>query len=141
MPGATETGMMFKAIALWILVMLPTLLTLVTNDFTINIILLTVMFPIILSFLTNMNGSPFIVKTSVIGVASAMTFFILYILSMLIPKIKAGLSDPGSNRSTTIIIIVLIASVYGISMGAAGYFLPMFPMPEMMQPQATNSVY
>ena len=79
MPGATETGMMFKAIALWILVMLPTLLTLVTNDFTINIILLTVMFPIILSFLTNMNGSPFIVKTSVIGVASAMTFFILYI--------------------------------------------------------------
>ena len=133
MPGATDTGMMFKGIALWIMVMLPTLLTLVTKDFTINIILLTVMFPIILSFLTNMEGSPFIVKTSVIGVASAVTFFVLYVLSMLVPKIKDGLSDPGSNRSTTILIIVLIASVYGISMGTAGYFLPMYPVTEMLQ--------
>lgn len=133
MPGATDTGMMFKGIALWILVMLPTLLTLITRDFTINIILLTVMFPIILSFLTNMDGSPFIVKTSVIGLASAMTFFVLYLVSMLVPKIKDGLTDPGSNRTTTIIIIVVIAGVYGISMGLSGYFLPMYPMAEMMQ--------
>ena len=135
MPSSTDTGMLLKAIGLWILVMLPSLLAFITSDFTINIVLITVLFPIMLSFLTNMNGSPFIVKTSVIGVASAMAFFILYILSKLIPSIKTGLSlsDPGASKAKTIGIIVLIASVYGISMGISGYFLPMFPMPEIIQ--------
>jgi hypothetical protein len=65
MPSSTPTGLMLKAIALWVMVMLPTLLTLVTKDYTINIILLTVAFPIMLAFLINMDKSPFIVKTSV----------------------------------------------------------------------------
>jgi hypothetical protein len=55
MPSSTPTGLMLKAIALWVMVMLPTLLTLVTKDYTINIILLTVAFPIMLAFLINMD--------------------------------------------------------------------------------------
>ena len=141
MPSSTDTGLMFKAIGLWILVMLPSLLAFITSDFTINIILITVVFPIMLSFLTNMNGSPFIVKTSTIGVASALAFFILYILSKIFPTIQNGLSlsNPGASKGTTIGIIVLIASVYGISMGVSGYFLPMLPMAEFMQQQPMNA--
>jgi len=123
---ATPLTLMAKAIFFWIIVMLPTLLTLVTRDFTINIILLAVAFPIMLAFLTNMNSSPFIVKTSIIGLSSAMTFFVLYAFSKLFPKIQDGLSNPGQNRTTTVTIILLIASVYAISMGISGYFLPMF---------------
>lgn len=128
MPSSTPTGLMFKAIALWIMVMLPTLLTLVTKDYTINIILLTVAFPIMLAFLINMDKSPFIVKTSVIGMASAITFFVMYLVSKLVPKVRTALQDPGQNRSTTITIILLIAGVYSVAMGISGYFLPMFPI-------------
>jgi hypothetical protein len=128
MPSSTPTGLMLKAIALWVMVMLPTLLTLVTKDYTINIILLTVAFPIMLAFLINMDKSPFIVKTSVIGMASAITFFVMYLISKFVPRVKSALQDPGQNRGTTITIILLIASIYSISMGISGYFLPMFPI-------------
>lgn len=128
MPSSTPISLMLKAIALWVIVMLPTLLTLVTKDYTINIILLTVAFPIMLAFLMNMNSSPFIVKTSVIGMASAITFFLMYVISKIFPSIRDALQDPGKNRSTTITIIILIASVYSLSMGFSGYFLPMFPI-------------
>ena len=141
MPGETDGLMMAKAIGLWILVMLPSLLAFITSDFTINIVLITVIFPIMLSFLTNMEGSPFIVKTSTIGVASALAFFILYILSKIFPTIEKGLSlsDPGATKTKTIGIIVLIATVYGISMGISGFFLPMFPMMMMQQQQPMNA--
>jgi hypothetical protein len=128
---------MLKAIALWIIVMLPTLLTLVTKDYTINIILLTVAFPIMLAFLINMDKSPFIVKTSVIGMASAITFFVMYIVSKLVPKVRTALQDPGQNRATTITIILLIAGVYSVAMGISGYFLPMFPI-QMNLPANMN---
>ena len=128
MPSSTPFSLMIKAIFLWVAVMMPTLLTLVTKDYTINIILLTVAFPIMLAFLINMDKSPFIVKTSVIGAASAMTFFIMYIISKIFPKIRDALQDPGKNRMTTITIILLIAGVYSAAMGTAGYFLPMFPL-------------
>jgi hypothetical protein len=123
--GATPISFMLKAIPVWILVMLPTLITLVTRDYTINLILLTVLFPIMLAFLVNMSGSPLVVKTSVIGVSSAMTFFVLYLISSLFPKIKSALTNPGSNQTTTITLIVAISVVYAISMGIAGSFLPM----------------
>ena len=128
MPSSTPFSLMIKAIFLWIAVMMPTLLTLVTKDYTINIILLTVAFPIMLAFLINMDKSPFIVKTSVIGMASAITFFVMYVISKLFPKIRDALQDPGKNRMTTITIILLIAGVYSAAMGTAGYFLPMFPL-------------
>ncbi len=137
MPSSTPTGLMLKAIALWIIVMLPTLLTLVTKDYTINIILLTVAFPIMLAFLINMDKSPFIVKTSVIGMASAITFFVMYIVSKLVPKVRTALQDPGQNRATTITIILLIAGVYSVAMGISGYFLPMFPI-QMNLPANMN---
>jgi hypothetical protein len=123
--GATPISFMLKAIPVWILVMLPTLITLVTRDYTINLILLTVLFPIMLAFLVNMSGSPLVVKTSVIGVSSAITFFTLYLISSLFPKIKSALANPGSNQTTTITLIVAISVVYAISMGIAGNFLPM----------------
>jgi len=123
--AATPYGYMFKAILFWVLIMLPTLLTLVTRDYTINIILLTVMFPIMLAFLINMKNSPFFVKTSVIGVASMITFFVMYIISMFFPKVKAALQDPGASQGTTILLIILIATFYSLSMFAAGSFLPM----------------
>lgn len=128
MPSSTPFNLMFPAIFLWIAVMLPTLLTLVTRDFTVNMILLTVAFPIMLAFLINMNQSPFIVKTSVIGLASAITFFSVYLISKIFPKIQAGFSDPGSSRMTTVTIIILIAGIYSVSMFGAGYFLPMYPL-------------
>jgi hypothetical protein len=123
--GATPTFFMLKAIPVWILVMLPTLITLVTRDYTINIILLTVLFPIMLAFLINMAGSPLAVKTSVIGLSSAITFFVLYIISSIFPKIKEALTNPGSNQTTTITLIVTIAVVYAIAMGISGNFIPM----------------
>jgi hypothetical protein len=138
MPSSTPIGLMFKAIALWVMVMLPTLLTLVTKDYTINIILLTVAFPIMLAFLINMDNSPFIVKTSVIGMASAITFFVMYIISKFVPRVKSALQDPGQNRVTTITIILLIASIYSISMGISGYFLPMFPIQMNMNMNAVR---
>ena len=137
MPSATPFGLALKAIFLWVAVMLPTLLTLVTRDYTINIILLTVAFPIMLAFLVNMNKSPFIVKTSVIGLASAMTFFTMYLISKLVPRVQKALTDPGENRMTTITIILLIAGVYTVSMGISGYFLPMFPLTA----SAANGAY
>lgn len=137
MPSSTPIGLMLKAIALWVIVMLPTLLTLVTKDYTINIILLTVAFPIMLAFLINMDKSPFIVKTSVIGMASAITFFVMYIISKFVPRVRTALQDPGQNRSTTITIIILIAGVYSIAMGVSGYFLPMFPV-QMNLPSNMN---
>jgi hypothetical protein len=128
MPSATPFSLAIKAIFLWVAVMLPTLITLVTRDYTVNIILLTVMFPIMLAFLINMDKSPFIVKTSVIGVASMITFFVMYIIAKFVPKIQTALQDPGQNRATTITIILLIAGIYSVAMGTAGYFLPMFPI-------------
>ena len=124
MPSSTPFSLMIKAIFLWVAVMMPTLLTLVTKDYTINIILLTVAFPIMLAFLINMDKSPFIVKTSVIGMASAITFFIMYIISKLFPKIRDALQDPGKNRMTTITIILLIAGVYSTAMGTGQPFKP-----------------
>lgn len=143
MPSATPISLMFKAIALWVMVMLPTLLTLVTKDYTINIVLLTVAFPIMLAFLINMDSSPFIVKTSVIGMASAITFFIMYIISKIFPKIRDALQDPGQNRATTITIILLVAGVYSAAMGVSGYFLPMFPFQavNMPPPVLNNPTY
>jgi hypothetical protein len=123
--GATPVSFMLKAIPVWILVMLPTLITLVTKDYTINIILLTVLFPIMLAFLVNMAGSPLVVKTSVIGLSSAITFFVMYIISSIFPRIKEALKDPGKNQSTTITLIVTISVVYAIAMGISGNFLPM----------------
>jgi uncharacterized membrane protein len=131
MPSATPFSLAIKAILLWVAVMLPTLITLVTRDYTVNIILLTVMFPIMLAFLVNMDKSPFIVKTSVIGVASMITFFVMYIIAKFVPKIQTALQDPGQNRGTTITIILLIAGIYSVAMGTAGYFLPMFPIQAM----------
>ena len=123
--GATPFGYMLKAIFFWVAIMLPTLLTLVTRDYTINIILLTVMFPIMLAFLINMKNSPFFVKTSVIGVASMITFFAMYIVSKLFPKVREALQDPGASQGTTILLIILIATFYSVSMAVAGSFLPM----------------
>lgn len=137
----TPFGLMAKAIFFWVAIMLPSLLTLVTRDFTINIILLSVAFPIMLAFLTNMDSSPFIVKTSVIGLSSAMTFFVLYMISKFFPKIKDGLSNPGQNRTTTVTIIILISSIYAISMGVSGYFLPMFSMEQNMNMNLPSNVY
>ena len=122
---ATPIGYMLKAIIFWVLIMLPTLLTLVTRDYTINIILLTVAFPIMLAFLINMKDSPFFVKTSVIGVASMITFFVMYIIAKFFPKVKAALQDPGASQGTTILLIILIATFYSMSMALAGSFLPM----------------
>ena len=136
MPSSTPVSLMLKAIALWNLVMMPTLLTLVTKDYTINIVLLTVAFPIMLAFLINMNQSPFIVKTSVIGMASAITFFCMYIISKIFPKIRDALTDPGKNRMTTVTIILLIAGIYSSAMGVSGYFLPMF---KLVEPSNTRS--
>jgi hypothetical protein len=131
MPSSTPFSLAFKAIFLWVAVMLPTLISLVTKDYTINIIMLTVLFPIMLAFLVNMKQSPFIVKTSVIGVASMITFFTMYLISKFVPKIKDALQDPGQNRATTITIIILIAVVYSVAMGISGYFLPMYPIQEV----------
>ena len=141
--GATPISFMLKAIPVWILVMLPTLITLVTRDYTINIILLTVLFPIMLAFLVNMSGSPLIVKTSVIGLASAMTFFTMYLISSFFPTIKGALTDPGKNQKTTIILIVMISAIYALSMGVSGYFLPManFEPMNMGAPPPMNGGY
>ena len=122
---ATPFSYMIKAIILWIAIMLPTLLTLVTRDYTINIVLMTVMFPIMLAFLMNMKNSPFFVKTSVIGLASMISFFTLYIIAKFVPSVQNAMQNPGENRGTTITIIILIASVYTIAMGISGSFLPM----------------
>ena len=122
---ATPFSYMIKAIFLWVAVMMPTLITLVTRDYTVNIILLTVMFPIMLAFLINMKNSPFFVKTSVIGLASMITFFVLYIISKFVPSIQDAMENPGENRGTTLTIIILIGSVYSIAMGISGTFLPM----------------
>ena len=123
--GATPVSFMLKAIPVWVLIMLPTLITLVTKDYTINIILLTVLFPIMLAFLVNMTGSPLVVKTSVIGLSSAITFFVMYIISSLFPRIKDALKDPGKNQTTTITLIVTISVVYAIAMAISGNFIPM----------------
>jgi hypothetical protein len=142
--GATPVSFMLKAIPVWILIMLPTLITLVTKDYTINIILLTVLFPIMLAFLVNMAGSPLIVKTSVIGVSSAITFFVMYIVSSLFPRIKDALKDPGKNQGTTITLIVTISVVYAIAMAIAGNFLPManfLPANGSMGPPPMNGMY
>jgi hypothetical protein len=122
---ATPFNYMIKAIVLWIAVMMPTLITLVTRDYTVNIILLTVMFPIMLAFLMNMKNSPFFVKTSVIGLSSMITFFVLYIIAKFVPSIQDAMENPGENRKTTVTIIILIGSIYAISMGISGTFLPM----------------
>jgi hypothetical protein len=122
---ATPFSYMIKAIVLWIAVMMPTLITLVTRDYTVNIILLTVMFPIMLAFLMNMKNSPFFVKTSVIGLASMITFFVLYIIAKFVPSIQDAMENPGENRQTTVTIIILIGSIYAIAMGISGTFLPM----------------
>lgn len=129
---ATPFSYMIKAIFLWIAVMMPTLITLVTRDYTVNIILLTVMFPIMLAFLMNMKNSPFFVKTSVIGVSSMITFFILYIIAKFVPSIQDAMENPGENRKTTITIIVLIGSIYAIAMGVSGTFLPMANFAPLM---------
>jgi len=127
MAPKTPTGDLFKGVFLWLMLMMPTLITLVTRDFVINMVLLTVAFPIMLAFLVNMKDSPIMMKTSVVGVSSAITFFVLYILSRFFPRIQEGIKDPGKNRSTTIYVILLIAGFYGLSMTLTGYFLlPMY---------------
>ena len=127
MAPKTPTGDLLKGTFLWLMLMMPTLVTLVTRDFVINMVLLTVAFPIMLAFLVNMKDSPIMMKTSVVGVASAITFFMLYVLSKFFPRIQDGIQDPGKNRSTTIYVILLIAGFYGLSMTLTGYFLlPMY---------------
>ena len=125
MVASIPTSYVAKGIALWVATMLPTLLTLVTRDFTINIILLVVVFPIMLSYFSKMAVFASI-KTSIIGIAAAATFFILYIISKLSPRVKEGMTDPGANRTTTIMIITLIATVFAASMGAASTMVPMY---------------
>jgi hypothetical protein len=97
-----------------------------------------------LAFLVNMSGSPLIVKTSVIGMSSAITFFTMYIISALFPKIKNALKDPGKNQGTTITLIVTISVVYAIAMGISGSFLPMatfLPTNGLPPPPPMNGGY
>ncbi len=124
MVAGISTAYVAKGVALWIMTMLPTLLTLVTRDFTINIILLVVLFPIMLSYLSKMGT--FQIKTAVIGIAAAITFFVLYIISKAFPKIQNAMANPGENRTTTIIVIVLISSIFALAMGGASMFVPMY---------------
>ena len=124
MVAGISTAYVAKGVALWVMTMLPTLLTLVTRDFTINIILLVVLFPIMLSYLSKMGT--FQIKTAVIGIASAITFFALYLISKAFPTIQSAMANPGENRTTTIIVIVLISSIFAVAMGGASTFVPMY---------------
>ena len=125
MVAAIPASYVAKGVALWIATMLPTLLTLVTRDFTINIILLVVLFPLMLSYFSKMAVFASI-KTSVIGVSAAATFFILYIISKFVPKVQEGMANPGANRTTTVLVIILIASVFAASMGITSTMIPMY---------------
>jgi len=127
MVAAIPASYVAKGTALWIMTMLPTLLTLVTRDFTVNIILLVVAFPIMLSYLSKMAIFASI-KTSVIAVAAAATFFILYTVSKLVPRVQEGMQNPGENRKTTLMIIALITTVFAASMAGAAYVIPMYPI-------------
>ena len=127
MVAAIPMSYVLKGTALWISTMLPTLLTLVTRDFTVNIILLVVIFPIMLSYLSKMAIFASI-KTPIIGIAAAITFFFLYVLSKMNKKVQDAMGDPGQNRSTTIMVISLIVTVFSVSMIGVSNMVPMYPI-------------
>ena len=110
---------------MWVATMLPTLLTLVTRDFTINIILLVVLFPLMLSFFSKMAAFTS-VKTSVLGISAMITFFVLYIISKFEPKVQAGMTNPGENRNTSIMIISIIVTVFTSAMFVTSTWVPMY---------------
>ena len=127
MVAAIPASYVAKGTALWIATMLPTLLTLVTRDFTINIILLVVLFPIMLSYLSKMAIFASI-RTPVIAIAASLTFFVLYLVSKTVPRVQEGMKNPGENRTTTIMVISLIATIFAASMAGAAYVVPMYPI-------------
>ena len=139
MVAAIPTSYVAKGIALWVATMLPTLVTLVTRDFTINIILLVVLFPLMLSYFSKMAIFASI-KTSVVAIAAASTFFIIYGISKFVPRVKDGMADPGANRTTTFIIMILIATVFAASMGIASTMIPMYAVVNNTTRSVMNNI-
>ncbi len=139
MVAAIPGSYVAKGIAMWIATMLPTLMTLVTHNFTINIILLVVIFPLMLSYFSKMAIFASI-KTSVIGIAAGATFFIIYGLSLAFPKVQSAMSDPGQNRLTTFMVMALIATVFAASMGAASAMVPMYTVVNNTSQNIMNNI-
>jgi hypothetical protein len=80
------------------------------------------------------------IKTSVVGISAAATFFILYTISKFVPTVQKGMEDPGQNRKTTIIIMVLIASVFAASMGIASTIVPMYSIVNNASGSLVNNI-
>ena len=139
MVAAIPMSYVLKGTALWISTMLPTLLTLVTRDFTVNIILLVVIFPLMLSYFSKMAIFASI-KTSVIGIAAGATFFIIYGISLTFPKVQSAMSEPGQNRPTTFMVMSLIATVFAISMGVASMAVPMYTVVNNTSQNVINNI-
>lgn len=139
MVAAIPGSYVAKGIAMWIATMLPTLMTLVTHNFTINIILLVVIFPLMLSYFSKMAIFASI-KTSVIGIAAGATFFIIYGLSLAFPKVQSAMSEPGQNRLTTFMVMALIATVFAASMGVASMAVPMYTVVNNTSQNIMNNI-
>jgi len=139
MVAAIPGSYVAKGIALWIATMLPTLMTLVTHNFTINIILLVVIFPLMLSYFSKMAIFASI-KTSVIGIAAGATFFIIYGISLAFPRVQDAMSEPGQNRPTTFMVMSLIATVFAISMGVASMAVPMYTVVNNTSQNVLNNI-
>lgn len=138
MVASIPTSEVAKGVGLWILTMLPTLLTFVTRDFTINIILLVVITPLMISFFSKM-GQFSSIKTSIIGIASLITFFILYAISKAQPKFQEGIANPGENRNTSALILVAIITSFTISMFGAAAMFPMYNVVQNTTSAAVNN--
>ena len=145
MVAAIPTSYVLKGIALWVATMLPTLLTLVTRDFTINIILLVVVFPLMLSYFSKMAIFASI-KTSVVGIAAMSTFFILYLISKFVPSVQDAMKEPGENRGSTVLIMSLITVFFALTMGIASTVVPMYAVVNNsaaagLAPNVVNNIY
>jgi hypothetical protein len=140
MVAAIPTSYVLKGIALWVTTMLPTLLTLVTRDFTVNIILLVVVFPLMLSYFSKMAIFASI-KTSVVAVAAGATFFILYLISKFTPSVQSAMAEPGENRGSTFLIIGLITLFFSLSMGLTSLALPMYDVVNNSAQEVVNNIY
>jgi hypothetical protein len=89
----------FPAAAQWGMLMSVPALTSLFTEPTLNLMLMTVVMPMAVSFLS--RSGTFFVSTQTVLVASIATFLFSYLLQMFWPKFKETLKEPQKNKVNT----------------------------------------
>lgn len=89
----------FPAAAQWGLLMSVPAMTIIFTEPILNLMLMTIVLPMAVSFLS--RSGTFFVNTQTVLIASIATFFFSYLLQSFIPKFKRTLKEPQKNRVNT----------------------------------------